>query len=75
MKIKKILKLFRKASLKNKWDFPCAMFIFDDGSGRIVKDFNKYVYLSENTYLSFANIDELVSKLKKEAGNEDGKSI
>ena len=64
--IQRILKLLgKKYPYNESEEINAALFIYDDGSGRIVKDVQEYVYERGNTLFSFLDIEELVKHLEE----------
>jgi len=60
--MEKLLKLFRKASVKNNWGEESYIHMFNDGSGELVSEDEEY---EGEVVFEFYSIDDLIEKLEK----------
>lgn len=62
MEFNDVIKLFKKASIKNVWGSDTHLYLFNDGSGEILSGDNDY---KNDIILEFSSLDELIQKLEK----------
>lgn len=62
MEFNDVIKLFRKASIKNVWGNESYIHLLDDGSGEVVSEDNEY---EGDVLFEFNTPEELIRRLEK----------
>lgn len=62
MEFNEVIKLFRKASIKNVWGSESYIHLLDDGSGEVISEDSEY---EGDILFEFNTPEELIQKLEK----------